>query len=103
MVVDMVVDMVVVATVVVATVEVDTVMVVGMATVGTGDMDIEDMAVIMRTVLIFAHIPIGIGIHIIIHIGEAAGCRDIGNMVIGFPVIMCLAIKKIWNVTGLKI
>ena len=60
----------------------------------TGDLDIEDMAVIMRTVLIFAHIPIGIGIHIIIHIGETAGCRDIGNMVIGFPVIMCLAIKE---------
>jgi hypothetical protein len=75
---------------VVATVEVDTVMVVGMATVGTGDMDIEDMAVIMRTVLIFAHIPIGMGILI----GEAAGCQDIGDMVIGFPVIMCLAIKK---------
>jgi hypothetical protein len=79
---------------VVATVEVDTVTVVDMATVGTGDMDIEDTAVIMRTVLIFAHIPIGIGIHIIIHIGETAGCRDIGNMVIGFLVIMCLAIKK---------
>jgi len=67
---------------------------VGIATVDTGDLDIEDMAVIMRTVLIFAHIPIGIGIHIIIHIGETAGCRDIGNMVIGFPVIMCLAIKE---------
>ena len=75
----------------VATVEVDTVMVVGMATVGTADMDIEDMAaVIMLTVLIFAHIPIGMGILI----GEAAGCQDIGDMVIGFPVIMCLAIKK---------
>jgi len=86
--------------VVVAGVGVNTVMVVGMATVGTGDMDIEDMAVIMRTVVIFAHIPIGIGIHIIIHIGETAGCRDIGHMVIGFPVIMCLAIKEY---TGLRI
>ena len=78
----------------VAAVEVDTVMVVGMATVGTGDMDIEDMAVIMRTALIFAHIPIGMGILIGIPIGEVAGCQDIGNMVIGLPVIMCLAIKK---------
>ena len=66
-------------------------MVVGMALVGTGDMDIEDMAVIMRTVLVF---PTGMGILIGIDIGEAAGCQDIGNMVIGFPVIMCLAIKK---------
>jgi len=70
-----------------ATVEVDTVMAVGMAMVATGDMDIGDTAVI-----IFVHIRMGIGIHI--HIGEIAGCRDIGNMVIGFPVIMCLATKK---------
>ena len=76
---------------------------VGIATVDTGDLDFEDMAVIMRIVLIFAHIPIGIGIHIIIHIGDAAGCRDIGNMVIGFPVIMSLAIKRRWNVMGPKI
>jgi len=81
-------------TVVVAGVGVDTVMVVGMATVGTGDMDIEDMAVIMRTVLVFAPIPTGTGILIGIDIGEAAGCQDIGNTAIGFPVIMCLAIKK---------
>jgi len=86
----------------VATVEVDTVMVVGMAMVATGDMDIEGMAVIMRTVLIFAHIPMGIGIHIIIDIGEAAGWRDIGNMVIGFPVIMCLAIKKYGTLWDLR-
>jgi len=80
--------------VVVAEGEVDIVIVVGMATVGTGDMDIEDMAVVMCTVLIFAHILTGMGILIGIDIGEAAGCQDIGNMVIGFPVIMCLAIKK---------
>jgi len=78
----------------VAAVEVDTVMVMGIATVGTGNMDIEDMAVTMRTVLIFAPIPTGMGIRIGIDIGEAAGCQDIGNMVIGFPVMMCLAIKK---------
>jgi hypothetical protein len=95
-----------VATVEVDTVEVDTVMVVGMAMVATGDMDIGDMVVGMAmaatgdidigdtAVLIFVHIPMGIGVPIIIHMVEVAGCRDIGNMVIGFPVIMCLAIKK---------
>ena len=96
----MVVDTAVVAVVgvdtvtVVGTVGVDTVMAVGMATVGTGDMDIEDMAVIMRTVLVSAPIATGMGILIGIDMGGAAGCQDIGNMVIGFPVIMVFAIRK---------
>jgi len=68
------------------------------AAAGAAVMDITAMGDMGDTevLIILVIIPIGMGI-IITPIEDAAGCRDIGNMVIGFPVIIRLAIKKIGN------